>query len=279
MIEATDQSTAVQTLQSAGQRTAGLIGSIDNLDRPVPGLEWTVGDVATHVLIAVRGNAQAIRGEAPGITPYIPDVDGYSARMSVAMHGTLKAEPRRDAAELGRLLREQVNALVAAVQARPGDDRYDTPWYGAGEQLCVRAGISLMTGELVIHGLDIARGLGRPWPISRHEALQIICPSTLEMMPKVVDKTKVRGYDDLYRVNFRGGPNIGFRFVDGTVDIQDWSAWDRRAAVTLSADPVAFLLLAYGRKSQWPLIAQGRLIAYGRKPWLALQMRGLFANP
>jgi hypothetical protein len=47
----------------------------------------------------------------------------------------------------------------------------------------------------------------------------------------------------------------------------------------LSADPVAFLLLAYGRRGQWPLIAQGRLLSYGRKPWLALSLRSLFVNP
>jgi uncharacterized protein (TIGR03083 family) len=279
VIAATDQPTAVRTLQLAGGRTAELVAAIDNLDRPVPGLEWSVGDVATHVLIALRANTEAIGGVVPKFAEFVPDADGYSARMSVVTHGSLRAEPRRDAAELSRLLREQLQAFVAAVENRPGDHRYDTPWYGAGEQLSVRSGVSLLTGELLIHGLDIARGLGRPWPISRAEALAILCPSTLEMMPKVVDATKVRGAGGVYRIDFRGGPSIGVRFVDGRAEIAEWGAWSTRADVTLSADPVAFLLLGYGRRSQWPLIAQGRLFAYGRKPWLALQMRGLFVNP
>ncbi|MBV8529167.1 MAG: maleylpyruvate isomerase family mycothiol-dependent enzyme [Candidatus Dormibacteraeota bacterium] len=279
MIEATDQSTALVTLREVGARVVDLIAAIDNLDRPVPGLEWTVGDVAAHILIEVRAYAEAVGGSLAAIAVYVPEVDGYSRRMAAMTHGTLKAEPRRTPAELSAAVRDELQAFLRAVGGRAGTDTVETPWYGANETITVRTAVSLQIGEMLIHGLDIARGLGRPWPITPAEALQVICPSTLAMMPKVVDAPRVRGYDDLYRVNFRGGPRIGFRFTNGSIDVQDWSSWKQRAAVTLSADPVAFLLLAYGRKGQWPLIAQGKLVAYGRKPWLALQMRGLFVNP
>jgi len=35
----------------------------------------------------------------------------------------------------------------------------------------------------------------------------------------------------------------------------------------------------YGRKGQWSQIAQGRMLAWGRKPWMALSFRGLFGDP
>ena len=279
VIEATDKSIALQTLRVVGDRVAALVAGIDNVDRPVPGLDWSVGDTATHLFIELRAYTEAVTGRVPGITAFVPDVEGYSRRMAAMTDGTLKAEPRRTAAELGGLVREQLSALVDVLEEHEGDEVLQTPWYGAGETVTVRTGISLQIGELLIHGLDIARGLGRPWPISSAEALQVLLPSTLEMMPLVADAKKVRNADGVYRVRLRGGPSIGVRFVDGTVDIAEWGVWNRRADVTLSADPVAFLLLGYGRKSQWPLIAQGRLFAYGRKPWLALQMRGLFVNP
>jgi hypothetical protein len=36
----------------------------------------------------------------------------------------------------------------------------------------------------------------------------------------------------------------------------------------VSADPVALLLVAYGRTSQWKPVLTGKLVAWGRKPWL-----------
>ena len=40
----------------------------------------------------------------------------------------------------------------------------------------------------------------------------------------------------------------------------------------VSADPVALLLVAYGRRSQWVPILTGRLVAWGRKPWLGVRL-------
>ena len=40
----------------------------------------------------------------------------------------------------------------------------------------------------------------------------------------------------------------------------------------VSADPVALLLVAYGRRSQWVPILTGRLVAGGRKPWLGVRL-------
>ena len=47
----------------------------------------------------------------------------------------------------------------------------------------------------------------------------------------------------------------------------------------LSVDPTAFLLVAWARISQWSAIPKGQLFAYGRKPWLGLQLRSWLRNP
>jgi hypothetical protein len=39
------------------------------------------------------------------------------------------------------------------------------------------------------------------------------------------------------------------------------------------------VLVGYGRMSQWRAIGTGRLIAWGRKPWLGFRFVGLFFNP
>jgi hypothetical protein len=38
------------------------------------------------------------------------------------------------------------------------------------------------------------------------------------------------------------------------------------------------MFVTYHRKSQWGQIAVGRLIAYGRKPWLGLRLADLFSG-
>jgi hypothetical protein len=49
--------------------------------------------------------------------------------------------------------------------------------------------------------------------------------------------------------------------------------------VHVSADPAALLLVVYRRQSQWRHLAGGRLLAWGRRPWLALTLVGRFHNP
>jgi hypothetical protein len=47
----------------------------------------------------------------------------------------------------------------------------------------------------------------------------------------------------------------------------------------ISADPVAFLLVAYGRQAQWRPVLLGRMTAWGRRPWRAFALKRLLVNP
>jgi hypothetical protein len=278
MAAVSDDALARGALRRAGERVADLVAGIDDIDGPAKGLTWTVGETATHTLIGVRTYTEAVAGDVERATAFIPDAPGYRARMDAMTSQSLATEPRRDAATLSTLLREQVNAFLEAAGARSGDDTVQTPWFGDDATLPVSLVTRLQLGELLIHGLDIARGLHRPWPIRRAEAL-LIAPATIAMMPRVFDAEAARDVRALFRVRLRGGFTVGVRIENGTMDVTASGEWDERPDCTLLADPVAFLLLGYGRMSQWPLIAQGRLLAYGRKPWLSLRLKQLFVNP
>lgn len=52
-----------------------------------------------------------------------------------------------------------------------------------------------------------------------------------------------------------------------------------RPDVIVSAEPVTFLLVVYKRVSQWPAILTGRLVARGRRAWLAPAFAGRFHQP
>jgi hypothetical protein len=49
--------------------------------------------------------------------------------------------------------------------------------------------------------------------------------------------------------------------------------------VRLSADPMAYLLVGFGRSSLWPVIARGQIFAWGRKPWLLARLPTYFMKP
>lgn len=75
----------------------------------------------------------------------------------------------------------------------------------------------------------------------------------------------------------RGGPRFVVRVDDGTVTVEPAEA--TKVDCRLSADPLTFVLVGYGRINQWGPIVRGKLTAGGRKPWLALRFTGLFFNP
>lgn len=69
---------------------------------------------------------------------------------------------------------------------------------------------------------------------------------------------------------------LTFRFDKGTLAI---GAFDGAVDCHLAGDPVAVLLVAYGRWSHWQAIGRGRLFAWGRRPALALRFTSLIRNP
>ena len=265
-------------LREVGNRAADLIASIDDMGRPVPGLDWTVGQVAAHMLVAIRGNTESMAGNTEQLADFVPDVDGYSGRMAGMTSSTLAAEPVRGPEAAGAALRDAVAAFVSQAEKQSPEDAVPTPWYGRDASLPVELDTRLMIGELLVHGSDIARGLRKPWPLSRAEVL-LVMPAIHAMMPRTFNSGAAQMFTGTFRVRLRGGDTIGVRINRGALEVAPWGTWGVRPDCTLSADPVAYFLLAYGRKSQWPLIAQGALFAYGRKPWLALQLRALFVNP
>ena len=155
--------------------------------------------------------------------------------------------------------------------------------HGPDERILTSNGLSMTTqtmtaallGELLIHGVDIARAAKTPWPISRAEALHVIA-GVMAMVPDYLDRERAAGLHVSYELRFRGGPSYRITVDDGTAAV---TAPGPRPDCWISADPVAFLLVGYGRTGQWTQIARGKLLAGGRKPWLGLAFGQLITGP
>jgi hypothetical protein len=122
----------------------------------------------------------------------------------------------------------------------------------------------------------MAKALHAPWPIRASHAALVI-EARQPILPGWVDRVSSRGLTASYDIRIRGGHRYRWAFRDGVLTIEDSGA--ATSDVRISADPVAFLLVMYRRESQWRQIARGQILAWGRKPWLALSLVDRFHRP
>src|SRR5580692_9946964 len=91
----TDTRDARRRLAAAARRNAEVIGSLD-LDLPVKGSEWTVGDTASHLIIALRGFTDSALGDYEVWHEWedrIPNVR-TPERIAVLNRAMIAAEPK-----------------------------------------------------------------------------------------------------------------------------------------------------------------------------------------
>ncbi|MET9634020.1 SCP2 sterol-binding domain-containing protein [Lentzea sp. NPDC006480] len=128
-----------------------------------------------------------------------------------------------------------------------------------------------MLSELLLHGTDLARALGRPWLITRAQAVACL----RGLLPAVVlltDQEIARRASGTYHLRLRGGDDWTLHVRDGAVRVEPGRP--RRADVRISVDPAGFLLGSVGlvsRSRAWPVVR-------GRRPWLVLRFGRLFSR-
>jgi hypothetical protein len=136
--------------------------------------------------------------------------------------------------------------------------------------------LGILLGELLVHGRDVARAARCPWSISAEEAAMVV-EGVGPILPGWVDREGARGLTASFDLHLRGHGHHIWAFEHGRLRVDPPER--RRPDVRISADPVAFVLVLYRRDSQWPAIARGRLVAWGRRPWLAFTLADRFHRP
>ncbi len=97
------------------------------------------------------------------------------------------------------------------------------------------------------------------------------------MLPLAVNPATAGEVEATFEVRIRRGSRFLIQVHHGTAQVERFRS--HPVDCRISAEPVAFLLLIYGRISLWRPIIRGKLLAWGRKPWLALKLNSLFYNP
>ncbi len=231
----------------------------------LPRSQWTIAEAASHLVIAGRFFCDL----AAGANAFY--AEGTREALAQANASKLAAYTEHDGAKLADQLDEVARSFLAAAAARPGSMRVTTPM-GAMDLDTLR---SYLLAHTMLHGYPMARALGRRLRIPKsYVALGL--PFLTTAMLTVVDALQVGELNASYLIHLRGGPRLRVSFDQGVLRVNEPG---RRVDCHLSADPVAFFLVAMGLQGQWSAIARGKMIAWGRKPWLAFRLVGYFAVP
>jgi uncharacterized protein (TIGR03083 family) len=253
-------------IEQAGERFAILVTAAPDPDLRLPHSDWTVREATAHVVtVAPRyADGPERRGTWVDDPPALPALN----------QAQIRALGTRTTTELAAQLRRDLTGLCDQVEgygATPPSFRFH-----GGELVPADVALGILLGELIVHGWDIAQALHQPWPIDPHH-VALILEGLAPIVPGWVDPHRARGLTATYKVRLRGQTAYIFCFQDGRLRVNP--ADERRIDTHISADPAALLLVLYRRQSQWRHIARGRLVAWGRKPWLALTFAGRFHKP
>jgi uncharacterized protein (TIGR03083 family) len=259
-----DLAPAAEAIGRVGRRLADLLSSAEQRDGSVKGLEWTLGELTAHLAARSARFAAYLAGSA---TP-----QGEVSDIGAENQEDIRVRREVAFADLVAELRASVDAFVATTRGRLGSDPFG--WY-SGITLDVATGSGLLLAELVVHGLDAARTLDRPWPIAADDARTIV-RAAVALAPWYVDTERTRGERTTYRVSVRGGPAFRVRVEDGTASVEPA---DGPADCTIHADPVTLALLVFGRTGRAHAAVRGKLVATGRRPWRALRFERSFLPP
>ena len=246
-------------LAAVAHRLAFLLADGFDSSRKVPGLEWTVGDAVAHVASETRSFARLASGET---TPeamwktFAHGTDGRpsSERMAALNAAEIASFDRADTVRGGALVEAAVNDFLATTRDWPAG----VPFRGIEGDLELATATSVLLGELLVHGGDLAGGLGKAWMIGADEARLVLTGAT-SLLPDFFDAAAAGDLRATIDMRVRGGPRFAIWVHDGRLEVA--SQPTERVDCHISADPVAFLLVSYGRRPDWQCVLRGQLAA------------------
>jgi len=271
-----------------------MVGRLTKMMRAIPAStgnalgEWTLTEVAMHLSqawVVVPGMARRDLSRAFEVLPGMVVTPGGSllgdvwdlrdmTRLGVA------SDSERDLAVLADRIDERAAEFFSESAGASPDDRF--AWLVEGSTVSRRTLTCHLLNETIMHGYDMALAAGAPWSIERDYAAIVLAGFVIPVLQALdpramVDQEKAAGLEATFDVRLRGGARFDFVFDDGALHVE--TPVGRRADCHLSVDPAAMLMVGWNRKSQWPAIAKGQFVAWGRRPWLGPRFASLIRSP
>ncbi|MFC8276049.1 maleylpyruvate isomerase N-terminal domain-containing protein [Streptomyces sp. NPDC057271] len=265
-------------LGAAIPRLVRLLRDLPDRDAPSGVPVWTVGDVGAHLAAVYLGFCSTVSPDdsldwdgilPPGDGPFVERITAVNAT-SIGFFGG------DDRARLHDFVAERGETFLRVTEGLAPDTPVVVPWYG--QEITLATVTGLLLSETLVHGLDIARGARRPWPIGHDEASLVLAQSMPTMMTLALDTEKARGVAIAFDLVVRGGPRLAIVVDDGAMTVTR-DAPPRAYDCRLTATPAAFLLVSFRRTPIWKAVVRGQMRAGGRRPWLAMRLGELIGTP
>lgn len=277
---------AQDALRDEVRRVTALLRSIREPAAPAVG-NWNLAETAMHlsqVWLVAPGLA---RQDLSGIYEVMPGLAGTVGASLIADIRELddvtglgvRSDPERDPGVLADRIEARAQAYFEDCAGRSADER--RPWLVEGSTVALSTLTGHLLNETVVHGHDIARADGRNRRIEPSHAAMVLAEFVIPVMqaldPRALVSDKAAGVRASFDLRIRNGQRFRFGFDDGALRIEELTS--RGVDCHISADPVAMLMVVWGRRSQWKAIVSGQLLAWGRKPWLGPRFRAYLRNP
>ena len=237
---------------------------VSDPNQAVPGLAWTVGDVAAHVAALSRTYRELIAGGPAFALPV--------ARRHEVIADAMRQVPERDLTYLSNRIADDLGAIASIIESSP--DRGLGNWY-AGTRLALSSLAGLVLGEVLVHGWDIGTAIDADTTLDpracRLASLAALAPTPLLLTTRGTQAVfsvafRVHEHEPTALFFDRGNATI---VVDATV----------RADVSFTARADRLLLWSYGRSGQLRPFLTGSVRVGGRRPWLLLRVPQWFEAP
>jgi hypothetical protein len=246
---------------------------------------WGMCEVAVHLSqawIAVSGLSRVDLTEVDAI---VPDRGaGASVARNVGQLGqvtraAVAAETVRDPGVLAERIETRSRDYLADCPGQCFDQH--RPWLLSGIEVPPYVFTAHLLSETVVHGWDIARAAGRPWRIHPAHAALVVRWFLFELLlhgaPQLIgDPATLAGVRGRYRFDIRGYGPVRMVFDDRGARLDEAPG---PPDCRMSLDPVAFLLLFFGRRGLAGTVARGGVLVWGRKPWLGVRLQAALPTP
>jgi uncharacterized protein (TIGR03083 family) len=255
-------------LREAGDRFRSLLTD-DCYPAALATAEWTVAESAAHVLSIASMYVALVEDGTARLE--VPNLEAILSTTNVDTVADLNAHvlehfAERDPHRLAGLLGEAVERILAATRSVPPETTL--PWLG-GSQVPVAGVVAHLVNELLVHGWDMARALGRPWSMpDEHAALywELFFIGMLHHDYGTLLNTSLPMPSRPIAVRFRSAHT-----PDATIVLGDSRVWlappQDPFDVRVTFKPARFNLMLFGRTSTVTAALRRDVVVAGPRPW------------